>query len=423
MSFKKILLWSLLSTLTLRLSGQEQSYAKEIINHLCSKELQGRGYAFGADRKAAAYIAGELKKFGIHPLKKGYCQEFSIPVNTLPKARAVQIDNRKLQAGEDYLIAANSCSVKGKFPIVILDAKIINDRNRLSQFVKQDFSKKALWVDTSGVLIENFERMYQLWVNQNILQAELLLIPVSTPLMYVPSQNQVPFCTLYLKRGMLQPERDRNITVNIEAHFQNNYRTNNVFGILPGKSDSCIFLCAHYDHIGLMGEHTYFPGANDNASGVAMVLDLARRYARQTKPKYTMVFAFFSGEELGLLGSRYYTEHPILPLSQIKFLINLDMVGSGKKGITVVNGTVFKREFNLLRNINEEKQYLPEVKERGAAANSDHYFFYEKGVKSFFFYTRGDYKEYHNIFDSSANLPLAEFADLEKLIKEWIEKI
>jgi len=99
------------------------------------------------------------------------------------------------------------------------------------------------------------------------------------------------------------------------------------------------------------------------------------------------------------------------------------MVGSGDKGIQIVNSTVFKKEFALIDNINSEKKYLPQIKKRGAAANSDHYFFYEKGVKSFFIYTLGEYKEYHNINDKAENLPLSEYEDLFRLLTEFVEKI
>jgi len=169
-----------------------------------------------------------------------------------------------------------------------------------------------------------------------------------------------------------------------------------------------------------MGENVYFPGANDNASGVAMILDLAKYFANlKEKPNYSIAFLFFSAEEIGLIGSKYFCENPLFEMRNIECLINLDMVGSGEKGITIVNGKVFDEEFNKFTEINGNKNYLKKIKARDKAANSDHYFFYKNNVKSFFIYTLGNYKEYHNIYDKSEELPLNEYENLFKLLIDY----
>ena len=95
------------------------------------------------------------------------------------------------------------------------------------------------------------------------------------------------------------------------------------------------------------------------------------------------------------------------------------MVGTGDDGIKVVNGAVIPKEFNLLSGINDKMKYLPSVNKRGEAAISDHYFFYKKGVKSFFIYTLGGIGEYHNIYDKSKTLPLTKYNELFKLIIDF----
>ena len=151
-----------------------------------------------------------------------------------------------------------------------------------------------------------------------------------------------------------------------------------------------------------------------------MILDLARYYqSLPEKPYYTMLFIWFAGEEAGLLGSKYFAEHPLVPLSKMKFLYNIDMIGSGEDGIKVVNGSELNEEFSRLVKINDDNNYLSKVSPRGSAANSDHYFFYEKGVKSFFTYTLGAYKEYHNINDDYKDLPLIEYDDLFRLFRDF----
>jgi hypothetical protein len=88
----------------------------------------------------------------------------------------------------------------------------------------------------------------------------------------------------------------------------------------------------------------------------------------------------------------------------------------------VVNATEYKTAYQLVKNINTEKHYLADVKERGKAANSDHYFFTEKGVPAFFMYTMGGIKAYHDLYDKAATLPLNEVNDLAALIKDFFEQ-
>src|SRR6201999_64747 len=95
------------------------------------------------------------------------------------------------------------------------------------------------------------------------------------------------------------------IEVSVGAKFIRNYTSQNVIGYVKGKDnpDSFIVFTAHYDHLGQMGKKVYFPGANDNASGVAMLLSLARYYSKpEHKPKCSIVFIAFGGEEVALLG-------------------------------------------------------------------------------------------------------------------------
>ena len=169
-----------------------------------------------------------------------------------------------------------------------------------------------------------------------------------------------------------------------------------------------------------MGPEVYFPGANDNASGTAMLLNLAKYYAEHP-PKYSMVFMAFGAEEAGILGSRHYVSDPHFPVKNIKFLINMDIMGTGDEGITVVNGSAHPRQFKCLVKQNEKKEYLARVKRRGPAANSDHYWFDREGVPTFFIYTMGGIKAYHDIYDRPETLPLTEFEDVFRLIRDFAD--
>jgi Zn-dependent M28 family amino/carboxypeptidase len=105
------------------------------------------------------------------------------------------------------------------------------------------------------------------------------------------------------------------------------------------------------------------------------------------------------------------------------FLLNLDIMGSGEEGITVVNATLFERQFNLLKEINTEKNLLTQVKSRGPAANSDHYWFTVKGVPAFFIYTMGPNKHYHDVFDTYEELSFQVYEDITTLLVEFGKRL
>src|SRR4029453_1442177 len=134
----------------------------------------------------------------------------------------------------------------------------------------------------------------------------------------------------------------------------------NVVGILPGSDpklkNEAIVIGAHYDHLGRGGEGSLAPregeihhGADDNASGVAGVILLTGMFSTQrTKPRRTMVFIAFSGEEEGLIGSNYYVNHPVVPLANTVAMINLDMIGRMKEKTLIIGGVGTAQEWRSL---------------------------------------------------------------------------
>ena len=137
------------------------------------------------------------------------------------------------------------------------------------------------------------------------------------------------------------------------------------------KKDSFFVFTAHYDHLGKIGDDCYFAGANDNASGVAVLLDMAKYYA-QNPSDYSIVFIFTTAEEIGLLGSKYAAENSLIELDKIKFLFNLDMCGTGSGGIALINGKKETKASELFEKINQDKRYFNEIRIGGESCNSDH---------------------------------------------------
>jgi len=217
---------------------------------------------------------------------------------------------------------------------------------------------------------------------------------------------------------------DEALTIEIEAEQLPDYRSNNVIGYLPGKRKwgKKVIYSAHYDHLGRMGEETYFPGANDNASGTAMLLSMAN-YFKKNPINRSIVFIAFAGEEAGLVGSKFFVQNPLVKLKKISFVLNLDIMGSGEEGITVVNATLFDTEFKELQKINQEQKLISQIKSRGPAANSDHYWFTQMNVPAFFIYTMGPNKNYHDIFDTYENLSFVEYQDLVALLCAFTKQL
>jgi hypothetical protein len=244
-------------------------------------------------------------------------------------------------------------------------------------------------------------------------------------LVWSVARDTLKMPAIQLKEGVLG-KKDKYIHLLIEQDYSQFYKGSNVIGYLssPANPDSFIVIGAHLDHLGKMGASAVFPGANDNASGIATLLDLARYFSQpevKAKLRYSIIFIGFGGEEAGLVGSHYFVDNSPVKLSKIKFMINMDLMGNGQDGMMVVNGSVYKTQYDSLVAMNNRGKYLKEIKSRGKAANSDHYWFSEKGVPSFFFYLLGDYPYYHDIYDTPEKPSLKGYDGAFRLITQFIK--
>jgi len=402
------------------LQAQDIGYARKIIDTLSSPSMHGRGYVNNGDRIASAFIRNEFIKDSLKNFASDYYQTFKLPIGTLPGKVMVSVNETTLTPGVDYLVAAASPTMIGTFKIVRIDSHVVCNKKLFRKLLKSKNKEKFILIDKKGISDKTILATLHGIKEMNTLGAKGIIV-IDDKLVWGEEDALTPltYPIITLKRASLFANM-KTMTVDIVQDFQNAHEFANVVGYIEGstKPDSFVVFTAHYDHLGQMGSDIYFPGANDNASGTAMILDLAKYYSKN-KPDYSIAFMSFTGEELGLKGSEYYTSHPLFPLSKIRFLVNLDMVGTGDDGIKVVNGAVIPKEFNLLSGINDKMKYLPSVNKRGEAAISDHYFFYKKGVKSFFIYTLGGIGEYHNIYDKSKTLPLTKYNELFKLIIDF----
>jgi hypothetical protein len=399
--------------ITISSYGQSRQFARCIIDTLAMPSFYGRGYVHSGDKLAADYIVSVLKKYNIKQFADSYYQSFTIQMNTFPGELELFINKKKLIAGEDYLINSSSIGTKEGKRLIPEKIIILNENTFKTTKSTNEFKN----MNSAGNIAVVIDTGFKKTRDRKITEAAFIIFPEDKGLVWsvYPGTDPDERVILHIKRASL-PKKIKKMSLYFQTDYYEAYPTQNVAAYVPGKvyPDSFIVFTAHYDHLGMMGKNACFPGANDNASGTAMLLDLAKYYSDpEHQPDYSVAFLFFTAEEAGLLGSEYYTENPLFPLNNIKFLINLDMVGTGSDGIKVVNGSVFKEKFNVLKVLNDSVGLLKTVSERGEASNSDHYYFYKNKVPAFFIYTLGnEYREYHTIFDRAEGLPLTKYEEL-----------
>ena len=182
----------------------------------------------------------------------------------------------------------------------------------------------------------------------------------------------------------------------------------NVGAYLPGETSEYVIVGAHYDHLGLGGQFslapsmtgTVHPGADDNASGTAGVIELAHWFSHEPKHARGILFLTFAGEELGLLGSNYYANHPVLPLEQAVAMINMDMIGRIRDRKVYVGGVGTGTTFaGLLKEIGPRHDFDTDATERSGYGASDHSSFTAKQVPILFFFS-GLHADYHKPSDT-----------------------
>lgn len=403
--------------------GQEAK-AREIVERLCSEEFYGRGYVENGVNKAADFLKEEFQKAGLNPFfgDTTYFQDYSFSVNTFPGAMRIVSDDNFFRPGIDFIVNENSGSFKGKLFLVELTPEIIADESKFIAALSQIESGKK-----NGILVDltAFSDVGDLTSQLNFFSSHMPIVYLTDKkFTWSVARSQTKFPVIYFQKDVFI---DNLLSVNIEAKLIQDFPNKNIAGYFPAKKKNAktIVFTAHYDHLGGMGttpNKTYFPGGNDNASGTAMLLSMAD-YFKDKPQKYNVLFIAFSGEEIGLLGSQYFVNSQVLPVNDVKFLINLDIMGSGEEGITVVNGSVFTKEFKKLQKINQKQQYLSQIKSRGEAANSDHWFFYKSGVPSIFIYTMGPNKHYHDVYDTYEELSFKAYDNIVKLLVDFVGKL
>ena len=395
------------------------------IEVLAGTSMYGRGYVNNGIHKAGMYIDSCFGAYKLIPFKSlsGYKQNFSYSANTFPGTMEVRINNQIFTPGIDYIIEPHSPKLSGTFPCIFITKEDIFLEKKLPNIdgkVLVIDDRNPVSIDPNALNKINQALQY-LSIEKNKIIAIVELTDKKLTWGAADFVGNCPYITINSNKT---PHTFDTITILIEQTFIKKFSTYNVCGYIEGteKKDSLIVLTAHYDHLGMMGANTVFPGANDNASGISMLLNLIQ-YFSKNPPKYTIVFVALSGEEIGLRGAFHFVENSPFPLENIRFLLNIDLAGTGDEGIQIVNSTIFAQESSLLDSLNNTHNLLPAIKKRGEACISDHCPFYQKGVRSFFIYTLGGIQAYHDVYDKHETLPLTAFTNYARLLQLFIEHI
>ncbi len=427
-----------------------QEEFQDHLSFLASDSLKGRYPGTPEDRVLAEYIVNEYRGAGLKILADDGLQVFEITTDlSLGDSNWFRAETTEALLEEEFIPAGFSANGGASAPVVFAGYGHVS---KSDQFICNDYEN----VDVSGkwVLVldqlpdfiqEKEEDEYPGSRDKAMLAADhqasgLIIIrnkdeklpelekgaaPVRIPVIFISRtlgeklMQQAGLDLRVLESGIGKEQMPvvRDPGLNLSAHVQlveERSKTFNTLALLEGSDEQLrnelIVVGAHHDHLGMGGLNTssrqpdtvavHF-GADDNASGVAMVLEIAEYIAAlEEGPRRSMLFMTFGAEEQGLIGSKYYTRNPVMPLDQTYMMLNMDMVGRLNEDTRLqIGGTGTAAEFSrLLEGMGGKDSFKLALSEEGFGP-SDHSAFYAKDIPVLFFST-GAHPDYHTPRDN-----------------------
>lgn len=461
-------------------AGLDPSRYIEDVKYLASEQLRGRGNGMPELELAAKYIADQYKAAGLAPaFGKSYFQPFMLTTNAKVGDHnkfSDTLSKQKWQMEKDFVPFNFSSSAKVTAPVVFagygITAKEYNydDYEGLDvkgkivlvlRYEPQEFDENSVF---AGKVMTRHAQFDAKAINAKMHGAAGVLLinnvvahPNDTGKLEKfgraagPSEAGVPFVQLRpemvdswfaasgknlkeIAEGIdkdLKPRSfafDAKLKATLEVDVVREVKkVHNVGAYLKGETDEFIIVGGHYDHLGLGEQFSLAPsqagkahvGADDNASGTAGVLELARHFAAGPKPKRGLLFLNFAGEELGLLGSAYLTENSPLPLDKAVAMINMDMIGRMREGSVIVGGVGTGSTFKpMMDTLSAKHPSLKlEMSEQGGVGSSDHTSFTAKRIPVLFFFT-GLHMDYHRPTDTWDKINAEGAVELLGLVSE-----
>ena len=388
---------------------------KSHISYLADDKLEGRRAGTAGEKLAMEYIKLQFEKAGLAPKgEQGWFQQFDI------------YDGKEINASTHFIVNGHDLKTNTEFfPLAFSPSKSV------TAAVEMALSESGVpwFVNVAEMLEKNKENPhYDLQAGIRAKAAKAAEKGATALILYNDSdlkdglafdpkdrseQSLLP--VFYITRpAKLQYFKDEDATYDLQlkSEISNKSRTgNNVIGYIDNGAPSTIVLGAHFDHLGYgednnsmlrdMPEKMIHNGADDNASGTAAIIELARLLKKSKIKSNNYLFIAFSAEELGLNGSKYFTEHPTIDLKTVNYMLNLDMVGrlnDSSKNLTV-GGFGTSPSWSAILKDNKPK-YLNVKFDSSGTGPSDHTSFYRKDIPVLFLFT-GLHSDYHKPSDDA----------------------
>lgn len=408
---------------------------KSEIGFLASDRLEGRRTGSSGEKLAYEYLAGQFKKINLLPKgdSNGFLQAFEINEGKkiLPSTHLI-INGTSLSLNDEYFpfIFSAMGSIKTNTSLAFLekgspwfwDIKELVEKNAgnphfdLENAIKNkaiEFSKKG----ATAVIVYNSNKKEDELKFEGREREETVKIPV-----------------LFIKRVAakiyLLDDATGNIDIDLNIGIGDKKREGqNVIGYLNNGAANTIIIGAHYDHLGRGEDHNSLwtgnpeihNGADDNASGTASVIELAKMLQKSKLKKHNYLFICFSGEELGLYGSKYFTEHPTIDLNTVDYMINSDMIGRLNDTTHALTVGGFGTSPSWGKIVEEKSKYFKIHLDSSGIGPSDHTSFYLKNIPVLFFFT-GTHKDYHKPTDDIEKINFIGELQVLKYIYHIIEE-
>lgn len=410
----------LISLISLQLNAQDINHYKQIVKELSSKKYMGRGYAYDGANKAGKYLEKEFKKAGADEV---ICQPFKLDINTFPGKMSFSVDGKPLKPGIDFTLREFSPGAKGTFKLYHIDTANYDSKKIFADLARPE-NKDVFVVCDFWFTYKHSADFKRLQSKDGCSNAGLIYTWDDPMLKFYKAYGERVIEKPMLWVSSSFPKDAKSVTLDIENEFLKDYECFNVIAKVEGKRhDKCYVFTAHYDHLGVLGKKTFYAGAHDNASGTAAIVTLAAHYAKH-RPEYDIYFIAFSGEDAYLRGSEWFAQHPVMPLEQIKYLFNLDMIGDNNPVQYCEVSDPGMEGFKLMESLNNKNRYFKSLNRGELAGNSDHYPFAQRGVACIFLENaEGDaFQYYHTVMDTYKTFFPDSYEPTFKLVTDFIEK-
>lgn len=434
-----LLTFALVNAFSQKLKRADQAILKNLQSHvryLSNDLLEGRRAGTTGEKLAYEYIKAQFQSIGLQPMGEagGWLQPFEINDGKTPgKNSYLLINDHEIKLTDEYFPLSFSAEkqLEGVVTIALTekgvpwfwDLKDLLEENRdnphfdLQEAIRTRAAKAAekgaaaLLIYNSGTVADEVK------FNPKDRSAT-----VAIPVIYLTKKASSP----YLSDG------EATLDIKLKVEFTPLTRKgHNVAGMLDNGADYTIIVGAHYDHLGYgedgnsmmrTGEKLIHNGADDNASGTAGLIELARVLKKSKGIKANFLFLAFSAEELGLNGSKYFIDHPTIDLSKASFMINMDMIGrlNDSSRVLTVGGYGTSPWWGTLFGQLESRKSFQLKFDSSGTGPSDHTSFYRKDIPVLFFFT-GLHGDYHRPTDDYDKINYPGALGIVKLVSAVIQ--